>query len=122
MIAECLTFRVLREHGIATGATALPRLPVAPESEAGRHATGATGATGATAQKCMEQREAPEPPQVPRRTGWNVVPLRKTVACRDCAHQLRQPDTSPAGTHDCSAGHGLHFAGERHGCADWQPT
>lgn len=117
MIAECLTFRVLREHGIATGATGLPRVPVAPESKAGRHATPATGATG---QKYMEQREAPEPPQVQRPTPCNVIPLRRSVACRDCQHQQPRPDTSPAGLHPCGMGHGWHFANYPHACPEWK--
>ena len=126
MIAECLTLRVLREHGIATGATPLPRVPVAPESKAGRPAT---GATGATAQKYMGQREAPDPPhgqtptdrvRAPQKAGCKVVFLRRNVTCATCLHQQRRPDTSEAGMHSCDRGHRLHYAREQHACADWK--
>lgn len=54
-------------------------------------------------------------------TRSNVVFLRP-VTCATCQHQLRRPDTSEAGMSDCARGRGLHFAGERHACADHLTT
>ncbi|WP_297926382.1 hypothetical protein [Metallibacterium sp.] len=54
-----------------------------------------------------------------RRAGGKVP--RPAVTCATCAHQQLRPDTSDTGMHACGKGHGLHFAGERHGCGDWKP-
>lgn len=63
-----------------------------------------------------------EPDAAPRQqAGCNVLFLRRSVTCHGCAHQQRRPDTSDAGMHDCTKGHGLRYAYYPHDCHDWQP-
>ena len=55
-----------------------------------------------------------------RRAGGTVP--RPAVTCAACTHQQQQPNTSAAGMHGCTRGHGLHFANEQHACDDWRPA
>ena len=109
--------RILEELGFVPVVPAVSRVSGTAESKAGRHVP---AAPVVPAQKYMEQREAPEAPQVPQAARSNVIPLRRAVTCASCANQQTRADTSPAGMHGCSAGHGLHYAGEPHACADWK--
>lgn len=47
---------------------------------------------------------------------------RPAVTCAGCTHMRRLPQTSPAGMQSCAKGHRLHFAYQRHACADWRPA
>ena len=57
---------------------------------------------------------------LPRSRG--VALPRPANICATCTHQQHQPGTSDAGMHGCDQGHGLHFAYQRHACADWRPA
>ena len=54
-----------------------------------------------------------------RRAGGNLP--RPTITCAACAHRVLRTDTSAAGMHGCSKGKGLHYAHQRHSCANWRP-
>ena len=46
---------------------------------------------------------------------------RPSVVCGDCQHFSPDALNVTAGMGDCTGGHGMHWAGERHTCACFQP-
>ena len=56
---------------------------------------------------------------VPRKAG-GFIP-RPSIACAECQHFKPDILNPTAGMGGCGTGHGMHWAGERHTCASFQP-